>query len=509
MTGYDVVIPTSGRDSLQRLLTSIRASAGPAPARVLVVDDRPRADAALDVPAGVEVVRGRAAGPAAARNVGWRAATAEWVAFLDDDVLVTEDWAARLASDLRDGVDASQGRIVVPVAEGRPLTDWERNVQGLEGAAWATADMAYRRSVLASLGGFDERFPRAYREDADLAVRALAAGCVLERGSRTILHPVRPAAWHVSVKLQRGNADDALMRAIHGPAWRERADAPRGRLRRSAATTAVGALALTAAPRFPRAAALLGAAWAVETAHFAWQRTAPGPKTPREIATMAATSALIPPVATFHRLTGELRVRRAGGAPRWSAADLPPAASSAPAATPSAAVDAVLFDRDGTLVVDVPYNGDPAKVELVPGAREAVAKLRSAGIPLAVISNQSGVARGMITEDQVHAVNARVDELVGGLGPWLYCPHGPEDDCACRKPAPGLVLQAAEKLGVQPERCAVIGDIGADVQAARAAGARGVLVPTPITRAEEIADAPEVAPDLLAAVDLLLGGARA
>lgn len=501
MTDFDVVIPTSGRESLQRLLTSIdaAASAGPAPARVLVVDDRPVADAPLAVPSGVEVLRGRAAGPAAARNVGWRAATAEWVAFLDDDVLVTDDWASRLASDLRDDVDASQGRIDVPVPTDRALTDWERNVQGLEGARWATADMAYRRSVLAALGGFDERFPRAYREDADLAVRALAAGFALERGARTIVHPVRPAAWHVSLKLQRGNADDALMRAIHGPAWREKAEAPRGRLRRSAATTAVGALTLAAAPRFPRAAALLGAAWLAETAAFAWQRIAPGPRTPAELVKMAATSAVIPPVATFHRLKGEARVRRAGAVKPWGPSDLPPATA------PSPPVDAVLFDRDGTLVIDVPYNGDPAKVELVPGAREAVAKLREAGIPLAVISNQSGVARGMITEDQVHAVNARVDELVGGLGPWLYCPHGPEDDCACRKPAPGLVLEAAERLGVQPERCAVIGDIGADVQAARAAGARPVLVPTPITRAEEIEDAPEVAPDILSAVDLLLG----
>ncbi|HWT94331.1 MAG TPA: HAD-IIIA family hydrolase, partial [Solirubrobacteraceae bacterium] len=459
---------------------------------------RPGADGApLEVPAGVEVVRGRADGPAAARNVGWRAATAEWVAFLDDDVLVTADWAERLAEDLREGVDASQGRIEVPVPSGRAPTDWERNVQGLEGAAWATADMAYRRTVLASLGGFDERFPRAYREDADLAVRAITAGRTLARGSRTIHHPVRPAAWHVSVKLQRGNADDALMRAIHGADWRAKADAPRGRLRRSATTTAVGASALAfAAAGRPRAAALLGAAWLAETATFAWQRIAPGPRTPDEILKMVATSALIPPVATFHRAKGEARVRRAGGAKPWAPA-------------PAPAVDAVLFDRDGTLVIDVPYNGDPAKVELVPGAREAVAKLRDAGIPLAVISNQSGVARGMITEDQVHAVNARVDELVGGLGPWLYCPHGPDDDCACRKPAPGLVLRAAEQLGVKPERCAVIGDIGADVQAARAAGARGVLVPTPITRAEEIEDAPEVAPDLLSAVDLLLGGARA
>jgi D-glycero-D-manno-heptose 1,7-bisphosphate phosphatase len=89
------------------------------------------------------------------------------------------------------------------------------------------------------------------------------------------------------------------------------------------------------------------------------------------------------------------------------------------------------------------------------------------------------------------------------------CPHGPGEHCACRKPAPGLVLQAARALGVAPQRCVVIGDIGADLQAAGAAGARAILVPTAATRPEEVAAAPELAPDLGAAVDLLLGGAPA
>ena len=170
---------------------------------------------------------------------------------------------------------------------------------------------------------------------------------------------------------------------------------------------------------------------------------------------------------------------------------------------------AVLFDRDGTLVVDVPYNGDPDRVEPVAGAREALERLRAAGVPTAVVSNQSGIARGLLTPAQVDAVNARLEDLVGPLGPVLVCPHGPDDGCPCRKPAAGLVLQAAAVLGVPPERCAVVGDIGADVGAALAAGARPVLVPTPVTLPEEVAAAPEVAPDLRAAVDLLLGVAAA
>jgi histidinol-phosphate phosphatase family protein len=170
---------------------------------------------------------------------------------------------------------------------------------------------------------------------------------------------------------------------------------------------------------------------------------------------------------------------------------------------------AVLFDRDGTLVVDVPYNGDPDLVRPVPGAAEALERLRAAGVPTAVVSNQSGIARGLLTRRQVDAVNARLEELVGPLGPVFVCEHGPDDGCGCRKPAPGMVLAAASALGVDPADCAVVGDIGADVGAAAAAGARAVLVPTPVTRAEEVDAAREagvpVAADLRAAVGLLLG----
>jgi histidinol-phosphate phosphatase family protein len=146
-------------------------------------------------------------------------------------------------------------------------------------------------------------------------------------------------------------------------------------------------------------------------------------------------------------------------------------------------------------------------VEAVPGARAALDRLRAVGLRLGVVSNQSGVARGLVAAEDVAEVNRRVEELLGPLGPWSVCPHGPEEGCECRKPAPGLVLEAAARLGVAPERCAVIGDIGADVDAARAAGARGVLVPTPRTRSEEVAAASEVAPDLEAAVELLIGEA--
>ncbi|MFD4988460.1 D-glycero-alpha-D-manno-heptose-1,7-bisphosphate 7-phosphatase [Streptomyces sp. NPDC058374] len=174
----------------------------------------------------------------------------------------------------------------------------------------------------------------------------------------------------------------------------------------------------------------------------------------------------------------------------------------------AAPLEAVLFDRDDTLVVDVPYNADPALVRLMPGAREAVRLLREHGVATGVVSNQSGVGRGLLTAADVRRVNRRADALLGGLDVWVFCPHAPDEGCACRKPAPGLVLLAARRLGVAAERCAVVGDIGADVDAARAAGARGVLVPTARTLAEEVTAAPHTAPDLLTAVRGLLDGSR-
>ncbi|WP_372337614.1 D-glycero-alpha-D-manno-heptose-1,7-bisphosphate 7-phosphatase [Streptomyces sp. MK5] len=169
-------------------------------------------------------------------------------------------------------------------------------------------------------------------------------------------------------------------------------------------------------------------------------------------------------------------------------------------------VRAVLFDRDGTLVEDVPYNGDPERVRPVEGAREAVELLRAGGIGTGVVTNQSGVARGLISTADVRRVDERVDELLGPFDAWAVCPHGPGDGCRCRKPEPGLILRAARRMGTPPDAVVVIGDIGADMEAARRAGAHGILVPTPVTRPRETAAADHVAPDLLTAARAVLTG---
>jgi histidinol-phosphate phosphatase family protein len=497
---FDVVVPTAGRPSLQELIGALASAAGPRPGRIIVVDDRRQPDAPLPLgpkPNELLVLRSDGRGPAAARNAGWRHSSAQWVAFLDDDVIPGTSWFAQLGADL-DALPAdvagSQGRVEVPLPGSRQPTDWARNVKGLESAQWATADIAYRRTVLALLGGFDERFPRAYREDADLGLRVVGSGYRIVRGERRTVHLVRPADRWISLRLQAGNADDVLMTKLHGRRWRELAGAPQGRRRWHLMTAGMGCLAIAAAATGRKRMALAAAAgWGLLTSELAWSRISPGPRDRREVATMIATSVALPAVATWHYLKGLARVTK--NAPNGALA------------APTASGAAVLFDRDGTLIQDVPYNGDPNKVAPVPGAAEALDRLRSAGIPTAVITNQSGVARGLISDDDVTAVNERVEELLGPLGPWFICNHAPDSACDCRKPLPGLVLQAAERLGVRPADCVVIGDIGADIDAALNAGAKAILVPNARTLPEEVDAAEVTAPDLTTAVDLILSGA--
>jgi hypothetical protein len=185
--------------------------------------------------------------------------------------------------------------------------------------------MAYRSAALVEVGGFDERFPRAYREDADLAYRVRRAGWRLVIGARRVTHPVRPEGPWVSLRTQRGNADDALLRRLHGPAWHRLLAAPRGRRHRHTATVAAGvaAAALLAVPARARrrtarrtvrrtarhAAVVAGLGWLAGTAEFAAARLrgAPGAR----LGPLVVTSALIPPLAVAHWLNGWIRNRHA------------------------------------------------------------------------------------------------------------------------------------------------------------------------------------------------------
>jgi len=150
-------------------------------------------------------------------------------------------------------------------------------------------------------------------------------------------------------------------------------------------------------------------------------------------------------------------------------------------------VPTIFLDKDGTLLEDVPYNVDPQQMRWAPGAAECLRRLHARGYRLVVISNQSGVARGFFGEDALQAVRKRLESMFSEVGTPLagfyYCPHHPEGKvaayataCRCRKPAPGMLLHAAEELGLDLEQSWMIGDILDDVEAGRQAGCRTILV---------------------------------
>lgn len=177
---------------------------------------------------------------------------------------------------------------------------------------------------------------------------------------------------------------------------------------------------------------------------------------------------------------------------------------------------AVFLDRDGTVIEEVGHLGQPDGVVVLPGVPEALRRLRGSGFALVVVTNQAGVARGLFDEAAVAAVNSRTAELLEAEGIRLdgmyHCPHHPDftGPCDCRKPAPGMLRRAARDLGLDLERSWMVGDHPSDAGAARAAGARPVIVRTghgllPGSDHDPGAGVP-VVDDLAAAADLILAG---
>lgn len=175
---------------------------------------------------------------------------------------------------------------------------------------------------------------------------------------------------------------------------------------------------------------------------------------------------------------------------------------------------AVFLDRDGTIVVECEYLKDPARVRLVPGAAEALRSLRNAGYALIVVTNQSGIARGLYTESDFRAVEARIHALLEERGISVdavyHCPHHPEftGPCDCRKPGTGMYEQAVREHRLDPSRSWYVGDRLKDLEPARVLGGTGLLVRTGYGREQE-ADAGdfEVVDDLAGAARRILGGA--
>jgi len=183
---------------------------------------------------------------------------------------------------------------------------------------------------------------------------------------------------------------------------------------------------------------------------------------------------------------------------------------------------AVFLDRDGTINEQMGYINHTCRFQLLPGAADAIRKLNDAGIPVVVVSNQSGLARGYFPEELLVAVHEKMNRLLAEAGAHVdgiyYCPHHPEAkeerfrvDCDCRKPKPGLVLQASHEMQLDPKRSFVVGDRWSDIKTAANCGAQSILVRTGYGRGDEqyIGPFQKIQPDykaedLLGAVALIL-----
>ncbi len=148
---------------------------------------------------------------------------------------------------------------------------------------------------------------------------------------------------------------------------------------------------------------------------------------------------------------------------------------------------AVFLDRDDTIIRDTGYLSDPLRIEILPGAVKALQALNEAGIPVIIITNQSGIARGFFDEDTLEAIHLRLTALLSEqearIDAIYYCPHHPEGirkkyrmECTCRKPEPGLLLRAADEFGLDLIRCYLVGDKPIDIETIHRVGGKGILI---------------------------------
>jgi cellulose synthase/poly-beta-1,6-N-acetylglucosamine synthase-like glycosyltransferase len=249
-------------------------------------------------------------GPAVARNIGWRAASSDIIAFTDDDCIPAPDW-------LRAGVKAFHkkdkhiagvsGRIIVPLS-GIP-TDYERNAAHLETSEFVTANCFYRRSCLEAVGGFDERFTAAWREDSDLFFALLQGNVTLVHEPRAlVVHPLRPAHWGVSLSQQRKSMFNALLYKKHPALYRQKVQAtPPWHYYLILGTLLALVGGITG--KFPRLTFIAACLWLLLTGRFCLHRLHHTSGTRSHRAEMIVTSMLIPPIAIFWRLRGALKFR--------------------------------------------------------------------------------------------------------------------------------------------------------------------------------------------------------
>lgn len=244
-------------------------------------------------------------GPAAARNMGWRAAQGEIIAFTDDDCIPCPGWLNAGLAAFEDGIAGVAGRIVVPMV-GIP-TDYERNAALLASCEFVTANCFYRRDVLKETGGFDERFTSAWREDSDFIFTLQERKCRFASAPDAVVtHPVRPARWGISIFQQRKSMFNALLYKKHPALYRARIQAappwPYYLILCALAATLIGLLSGSIT------LLLIGlVAWLLLTLRFTLQRLLHTSHTPRHIIEMLVTSIIIPPLAIYWRLYGAVK----------------------------------------------------------------------------------------------------------------------------------------------------------------------------------------------------------
>lgn len=315
-----VVIPTRGRPQLlERCLESVCRQSLPAEHyEIIVVDDGPSAETQAVVQrCAAETATRRLAvryapspgphGPAAARNRGWRLAQGEIVAFTDDDTQPDATWLEAGLRAFRPETHAVTGRVVMPLPTSP--TDYELDASGLARSEFVTANCFCRKAILERLGGFDERFPLAWREDSDLHFRLLQIGAQIAHAPEAVVaHPIRPAPWGISLRQQKKVMFDVLLYRQHRFLYRRR-------IRRNARWDyhiAAGALFATPAALAlgaPGVALVTGAAWLAITGALAVKRLRHTSRRLGHVTEMIVTSALIPPLAVFWRIAGAIRYR--------------------------------------------------------------------------------------------------------------------------------------------------------------------------------------------------------
>lgn len=315
-----VVVPTFNRpDLLDRCLAALVVqSVDPVSYEIIIADDAASERTRRQVegwqrryseagPAIHYLPVRNSQGPAGARNAGWRRAQGQVIAFTDDDCIPDRGWLAAGREAIREGATGVSGRIIVPLPE--DPTDYERNAAGLATSEFVTANCFYVRTALEEIGGFDERFTMAWREDSDVWLTFMGRGDRLVAAEdAVVIHPLRPAAWGVSLGQQRKSQFNALLYKKHPELYRQRVQ-PGPPHNYYVIVGSLFALVLGVLFRRPLVAITSIVIWVRLTGQLIARRLHGTSKRPTHVTEMVVTSAVIPPLSVFWRLRGAIAYR--------------------------------------------------------------------------------------------------------------------------------------------------------------------------------------------------------